>query len=146
MTPQELFKSALDWFTSTRTFGFDPNEDEDEEGPIGCVYRGPNNERCGIGQAIPDAVYDPRMEQKNIASLVDGYPDLRAVFVGISADTLGNVQSLHDTLARRAYPGECDDRVPGSGDTEACMDELIRLLGEVVAERMTIEAAVASVQ
>ena len=39
------------------------------KGKDGCLYRGPNGLRCGIGHAFPDSVYNKDMEGSSAAMI-----------------------------------------------------------------------------
>ena len=74
----------------------------------GCAYRGQNSLKCGIGHAIPDAVYARRFDigsHKNPTSsaildlLEDTHPEfdpLRELFGGCDTALLEAIQAAHD--------------------------------------------------
>ncbi len=63
----------------------------------GCLYRAPNGDKCFIGCLIPDAVYDPSIEQHTITDIA-----LREVqkhlecTSGIDENFLSDLQTIHD--------------------------------------------------
>lgn len=60
-----------------------------------CLYRGPKGKKCAVGLFIPDEVYSPGMEDKNVAAIVKRYPKLLSV-LPLSSVALGNLQYIHD--------------------------------------------------
>lgn len=66
----------------------------------GCFYRMPDpvygTLKCSIGILIPDAIYDPEMEEKGIGMLTFMYPNVDRRFVKILLEDLINLQHLHD--------------------------------------------------
>lgn len=73
-------------------------------GAQSCAYRGRAGAKCAIGCMIPDDVYEPQMEGRNIASLLGkiGGPDrpieaLVVLFEGINVQFILDLQVLHDT-------------------------------------------------
>jgi hypothetical protein len=47
-----------------------------------CLYRGPNNTKCAFGHLIPDDVYDKRLEERSIQSLIDTKQDFKEQLSG----------------------------------------------------------------
>jgi hypothetical protein len=60
-----------------------------------CVYRGNNDERCGVGALIPDGLYDPEFEGKGAMS-VCSHPRLRGWFSNVNLNVLQDIQGAHD--------------------------------------------------
>jgi hypothetical protein len=74
--------------------------------PWGCMYRGPNGERCAVGRFIPDEKYKREMEMNNVAAIVRDYPGAVPALEGIDVNPLLGVQDCHDVAAQNAveYP------------------------------------------
>jgi hypothetical protein len=99
VTKQELFDRVVAGLASQ---GFERSRSADDEA---CMYRGLHGRRCAAGWALPDDLYDSRME----GASVDKSPHTRAeVFVGpADADALRNLlvalQFAHD---RSVFPAD----------------------------------------
>lgn len=64
-----------------------------------CVYRGTNNS-CAFGCLIPDELYHPNMEKKNIRLLLESFPKLLKQ-IGLPQDSASvkfytRAQDIHD--------------------------------------------------
>ena len=67
-----------------------------------CRYRGDGGTKCAIGCLIPDELYRPKMEGRNIGSLIyDNEFGLISLFAGVNKGILGQLQRVHDN-----YPPE----------------------------------------
>jgi hypothetical protein len=66
----------------------------------GCRYRKRLDDggvlMCAIGCHIPDNVYLPAMENRNVHFLVEEYPGVSAIFAEIEWALLGAMQVVHD--------------------------------------------------
>lgn len=74
-----------------------------------CLYRGPNNLRCGVGHLIPDNLFSDKIEGLNISSMLRAnymYDEeliavksrLRQHFKDVSPELLDDIQRWHDRL------------------------------------------------
>lgn len=64
-----------------------------------CMYRGPNGTRCAIGALIPEELYSIDMENRGVASLLTGFPEVgRLLSVNNDDDEefLQDLQNVHD--------------------------------------------------
>jgi len=67
-----------------------------------CLYRGPENTRCAIGLLIPDDMYLPNMEQRQVEILLQEYSQLKPVLLPSDLDEesgtrfLQQLQRIHD--------------------------------------------------
>ena len=68
-----------------------------------CLYRGPNGTSCAIGFHIPDELYKPEMEGKEVGNLLGHYPELRPLFKGVSDGLMLELQLLHDNDLGTSY-------------------------------------------
>ena len=80
-----------------------------------CMYRGGNNQRCAVGVLIPDEIYDPLIENHDIASLwgmarVSAFDEPLNKFIldNLEDDLLFYLQGVHD-----AYASWSDDGFAG---------------------------------
>ena len=92
---QDIYDTAVAGLASQ---GFQPAYNTEYGGPS-CAYRGTEGRKCAIGWCIPDELYSPAMEHKNIkALLVGSFKDsLQGLFPdSISTDTLLELQKCHD--------------------------------------------------
>jgi len=86
-----------------------------------CFYRGPNGEKCAAGIFIPDDVYDPEMEGKNIKLLIRTKARLAEIFGGHesyqggnnfnSYKIIGHLQGIHDNEANINDPASFTGRM-----------------------------------
>lgn len=65
------------------------------EGKMQCVYRAPDGKKCAAGCLIPDHLYHPRMEGKNVT-----HPFLKDALAGFDLVFVDELQQLHDLLTR----------------------------------------------
>ena len=100
LTPQQVFDAAL--------FGIRAQKYMRSVSSVtdGCVYRGDHGRKCGIGHAVPDAVYTPAFDNPDdgfssgIDSLLERedeiYEPLRVLFKDVPLGLLTLVQRAHD--------------------------------------------------
>jgi hypothetical protein len=64
----------------------------------GCMYRDPKGNKCAVGCLIPDEMYVPEMERKNVYRLTGAFPQVRDLFKGPRVlELLSQLQGIHDT-------------------------------------------------
>ena len=102
LTPQQAFDAALngiraqDYRPSVTKYG-------------GCRYRGPDGLKCGVGHAIPDAMYTEKFEDfpgvlhdSAIDTVLQcehpAFDPLRALFAAVPTRLLLLLQAAHDQL------------------------------------------------
>ncbi len=80
-----------------------------------CMYRGPNGLMCAIGCLIPDNEYIPKIEGKDISTLLiqNFCPDS---IKEMDKELLKTLQSIHDAC-------------PTMGNLEVCLDSISKDLG-----------------
>ncbi|HSW91517.1 MAG TPA: hypothetical protein VLG09_02635 [Candidatus Saccharimonadales bacterium] len=61
-----------------------------------CYYRGPDGSKCAIGCAIPDELYDPRMEDKVVDMIMDEWDNIHELFADVDKTYLYESQQAHD--------------------------------------------------
>lgn len=73
---------------------------------VGCVYRGPNNQRCAFGPFIPDNKYVPAMEGRNAADVIQefdiGFPRNRHDLIQFAVE----LQRCHDNASSLGEKGD----------------------------------------
>lgn len=70
----------------------------------GCLYRSHSGYRCALGTLIPDELYVPEMEGKDIADLLKGHPELPE-WMSSNQAFLAEIQNAHDmATGREANP------------------------------------------
>ena len=55
---------------------------------------------CAFGILIPDELYDPAMEDKGVAKLVETWPEMKqwlSISCGSDVDFLRRLQNIHDS-------------------------------------------------
>ena len=74
---------------------------EKRNGNVGCLYRGGENIRCGVGWLIPDSMYSSSMEHMTIDEVLHNFPSLTGVFkLGLfTREELMLLQQYHDDAA-----------------------------------------------
>ena len=76
------------------------------EGGGTCAYRGSNGTKCAAGVLIPDDLYHPRFEGKNVGELIDSEPEL-AESLGWDdervATLVSDLQGVHDNSEVAAW-------------------------------------------
>ena len=77
------------------------------EGDGSCMYRGPNDRRCAIGWLIPDALYDPFLEEIDLSLVLDKLTDNKK-FEGVDKDFLRDFQLVHDENSVAVKNGKWD--------------------------------------
>lgn len=92
-----------------------------------CVYRGPNATMCAFGCLLPDAIYNPSMEQTTAALLIGDYASLAPLRP--NSEYFDEMQSAHDTYMPR--PADMivvedfdDDRPTTMAQFEACAKQI----------------------
>lgn len=124
LTAQQVFDAAL---FGIRAQGYVPSKHPDTET---CMYRSPDGLKCGVGHAIPDDVYDPRLDIDDdgvgtaVLELLNRNRQytarLRRLFSKLNPDLLVELQVAHDgDLARSA----------SAATWEASMQEIARDYG-----------------
>ena len=70
-------------------------------GTTGCLYRGGENIRCGVGWLIPDTMYSSSMEYMGIDEVLDNFPALGGAFKLslFTREELMLLQQYHDDAA-----------------------------------------------
>lgn len=61
-----------------------------------CMYRGDNGAKCAVGHLIPDSLYDPEMERKDVWTLYDTHPEMKKVVPLKHVGMLSDLQEWHD--------------------------------------------------
>ena len=95
---QEIYDTAVAGLASQ---GFQPAYNTDYGGPS-CAYRGTEGRKCAIGWCIPDELYVPEIEHRNIKYLLVNWnhsvkDSLRGLFPdSVSVNTLFELQRCHD--------------------------------------------------
>lgn len=87
MTNQELFDIAMSNLRNQRVCSMRAGL---------CCYRGSNGTRCAIGWAIPDALYQPEMDDGMDAGEIMDHPDFGRPFQEVSYQFALEVQRAHD--------------------------------------------------
>ena len=62
-------------------------------GNSGCVYRGPDNKKCGVGWLIPDNLYRKEFEREALEILIQKLSD---TFKDIDPQFIRSLQIAHD--------------------------------------------------
>ncbi len=95
MTPQEIFDKVATHLLSQNVKSQDA---------MRCVYRGPFGRKCAVGVLIPDELYQPIMEGRQVQDFSDafgacGTKALRAALdvVGILPTEMQLLQALQNT-------------------------------------------------
>ena len=82
-----------------------------------CMYRGPENRKCGAGWLIPNELYDRSMENRNIAFVCINWPTVADTVLPTDLTKeeglvlLRNIQNIHDHWAPNKWQekfGELD--------------------------------------
>lgn len=90
----------------------------------GCLYRGPDDNKCFIGHIIPDEEYDVEMEDLCVADLIDTFGNVVKGFEGQeNLKLLDHLQVHHDLegLWKRER-----------GDNPNAMQDYVKKMVEVV--------------
>lgn len=64
-------------------------------GHVACKYRTGEGLSCAMGCHIPDAMYHPFMEGRDIYALIDEYPELQPLFPDVELAKM--LQLVHDS-------------------------------------------------
>lgn len=72
----------------------------------GCCYKDQNGKKCAVGCLIPDELYEDRFEGSGVIELLRKSTNLRALFDGLDAIFLMDLQLVHDTKDPKDWP-EC---------------------------------------
>ena len=94
---QAVFDIAINGLIAQGAFSFAPYGDG--RGGIQCLYRGPNNTRCGIGHLIPDAEYLDKIESDGAMEALRDTGARNRIHPDVTNFFLGNLQSVHDLAA-----------------------------------------------
>ncbi len=90
----------------------------------GCLYRGPDDNKCFIGHIIPDEEYDVEMEDLCVADLIDTFGNVVKGFEGQeNLKLLDHLQDHHDF--GRLWKRE-------RGDNPNAMQDYVKRIVEVV--------------
>lgn len=98
MTRQEMFTTA---YLGVIAQG-GPSTSPDFQG---CAYRGANGRKCGVGQIMTDEEYNPGMEIKNVATLVEEESQLSftvPTWLVEEKEFLQDLQLAHDNASEDA--------------------------------------------
>lgn len=105
LTSQEAFNEVWKHFVVEKNkpgMGRASEEDgEPDHEVFVCKYRGENGTKCAVGCLIPDDLYDPSMEGKNVNDIViphSPYPRVCELFENVDPELLRAMQSAHDNL------------------------------------------------
>lgn len=102
MTLQEFFNDTYRAFVIDKApMSFNHNL-EAPDMQYGCLYRGPNGEKCAIGRKILDEKYNPGMEQSIASLTLSKYHGAAPELDGISGMYLDAIQRCHDDAALKA--------------------------------------------
>lgn len=77
------------------------SQGEIEEG-IGCMYRGPDGNKCGIGHLFPDEIYHKSLEGASVSQLDGRNPHQKKlknhlrIKEGKTQDLMAEIQGIHD--------------------------------------------------
>jgi len=102
MTPQEIFDTVAKHLFTQGCRSMELNEDPE----AACLYRGPEGRMCAAGVLIPDELYSPDMEYKNIAYLLSQPGSPFPEWMKANEPLLQSLQSVHD---RTHYWGSSED-------------------------------------
>lgn len=100
LTEQQIFNRSRNHLLKQNCQSLDP-----ESG--GCLYRGPNGAKCGIGHLITDDEYNEKMEMRGVMSLLEAYTFKNFDFTNISI--LNAIQRLHDNNGPEIWPKGFED-------------------------------------
>jgi hypothetical protein len=64
----------------------------------GCVYRGPEDRKCGVGLFIEDRHYVPSMEGCSLYSLLNLFPEVKST-MPLDEYGMTTLQQIHDNTA-----------------------------------------------
>lgn len=68
------------------------------QGGMLCAYRGEGGLRCAAGHLIPDSIYRPEFEGKEIRRLCEHIPEVTALFgAGVDGNFVSALQRMHDS-------------------------------------------------
>lgn len=94
MTPQEIFDEVATKLLAQKYRSYDMD--------VGCVYRGPNGNKCAVGHLIPDDMYrrwmdlDPLMYGSGVQSLVERRNEYLPPYFKDNVELLSRLQRVHD--------------------------------------------------
>lgn len=109
MNLQQVFDAALFGLREQRVASVNPGTGE-------CAYRGLNGHKCGIGQSMPDDVYDPKFDEDGGVSIhalvtLPEYYKVAKAYEGIHPHDILELQSIHDM--NLAHPGSDEGEIQG---------------------------------
>jgi hypothetical protein len=90
MTPQEIFDKVASHLLTQ-------NKRSIKDGT--CVYRGPDNTSCAVGCLIPDDIYVPEMEHKNVELLLKTFEHKLPKYFLENKALLSELQECHDSFS-----------------------------------------------
>lgn len=68
------------------------------DGGMLCSYRGQGDNRCAAGHLIPDEIYRPEFEGKEIRRLFEHVPEISALFgPDVRIQFVSTLQRMHDS-------------------------------------------------
>ena len=92
ITLQQIVDKNYEWFVVEK------HPQSTKEGSVACVYRGKDGAKCAIGCVLPDSLYEPSMDKwgAGVVNILNNRPNVRAFFGDIPAETLRQLQVMHD--------------------------------------------------
>jgi len=99
---QTVFDIAINGIIAQGAFSFAPYGDG--RGGIQCLYRGPNNTRCGIGHLIPDAEYLDKIESDGAMEALRDTGVRGRIHPDVTDYFLDGLQHVHDLAAENGSP------------------------------------------
>lgn len=98
-------QEAFDYVAAALVKQGGPAKDIGSDGHERCVYRARDGRKCGIGQLMPDDIYQPEFEGRGIAWLIENgsFPKLKP-FIHFLAE----LQDAHDNAA---WHGDADHKI-----------------------------------
>lgn len=68
-----------------------------------CLYRGPDSTCCAAGFNIPDELYTPGLEGRNISQIIKDNSSIRLYLQGVSTELLKKLQFCHDVFLKNSF-------------------------------------------
>ena len=102
MNKQEVFNTVWNHINEQNlaSYGALPDNDQNDYGSEGCLYRNAYGHKCAIGCLIPDDKYHSDMEGKSVTSLVVDFPQaLEHIAPSVKdCEFLEQLQYAHDGI------------------------------------------------
>lgn len=98
--------NAQEAFNIAATHLLNQNQQARKPGNVACSYRAEVDGKvlkCAVGALIPDEVYKPEMENKNILGLTLNFPEVCEPLKDVPKALLRDLQYLHDTSQPRYW-------------------------------------------